>query len=201
MTSNPSTRVDLRLTDGKLGLRGKRTGTHRDALGRALPRRTRASGTATVLICHHAPKSWSARLSGRFHVTDYASFVAWRDWGHGPTRRSRNVFGSAVVCRATARFSMGAWRRTRSMPGKIYPPGGSLEPDDVRADGRVDVWARSFASSRRRRASMRRRRRMADCFCVPDGPRISVAHVASVSIACLRISPEKSAHYLRIAAR
>src|SRR4051794_27559577 len=48
-----------------------------------------------VLMCH-AVDLTDGCLTGQFLTTDFASLLAWRDWGW-PDRSVRNCFGSAVV--------------------------------------------------------------------------------------------------------
>jgi len=90
-----------------------------------------------VLMCHEVQLA-DGRLMGRFLTTDFASFVAWRDWGW-PDRSMRNCFGSAVVLSNDGALIYGRMSEATLNPGKVYPPGGSLEPLDVRPDGMVDV--------------------------------------------------------------
>jgi 8-oxo-dGTP pyrophosphatase MutT (NUDIX family) len=90
-----------------------------------------------VLICTNAELK-DGGLQGDFLKTDYASFVAWRDWGW-PDRSVRNLFGSAAVLSSDRAVLYGRMAGHTLNAGKIYPPGGSLEMMDVKADGRVDV--------------------------------------------------------------
>jgi len=77
-------------------------------------------------------------LSGVCLETDYASFLAWRDWGF-PDLNVANVFGSAVIRSSDGALLFGKMADSTANAGKIYPPGGSLEPDDIGLDGKVDV--------------------------------------------------------------
>src|SRR5205823_14577480 len=77
-------------------------------------------------------------LAGRFLTTDFASFVAWRDWGR-PDRSVCNCFGSAVVLSNDGALIYGRMSQATLNPGRVYPPGGSLEPSDIKPDGTVDV--------------------------------------------------------------
>jgi 8-oxo-dGTP pyrophosphatase MutT (NUDIX family) len=90
-----------------------------------------------VLICTHVGLE-NGGLKGDFLKTDYASFVAWRDWGW-PDKTVCNVFGSAAVVSADKNVLYGRMAGHTLNAGKVYPPGGSLEMTDVMADGRVDV--------------------------------------------------------------
>ena len=90
-----------------------------------------------VLICTRVALKDSV-LAGDFLKTDYASFVAWRDWGW-PDRTVCNMFGSAAVLSADRAVLYGRMAGHTLNAGKVYPPGGSLEMRDVTADSRVDV--------------------------------------------------------------
>jgi 8-oxo-dGTP pyrophosphatase MutT (NUDIX family) len=90
-----------------------------------------------VLICTNVELR-DGGLKGDFLKTDYASFVAWRDWGW-PDKTVCNVFGSAAVLSSDRAVLYGRMAGHTLNAGKIYPPGGSLEMMDVTADGRVDV--------------------------------------------------------------
>lgn len=90
-----------------------------------------------VLMCHSVEVEDSC-LAARFLTTDYASFVAWRDWGW-PDPSVRNCFGSAIVLSNDNALIYGKMSEKTLNPGQVYPPGGSLEPRDITADGFVDV--------------------------------------------------------------
>ncbi len=77
-------------------------------------------------------------LAGTALEGDFASFLAWRDWGF-PEIGLRNLFGSALVLSSDGALLFGVMSAVTANPGKVYPPGGSLEPRDVLPDGRVDV--------------------------------------------------------------
>jgi 8-oxo-dGTP pyrophosphatase MutT (NUDIX family) len=90
-----------------------------------------------VLICTDVALR-DGGLKGNFLKTDYASFVAWRDWGW-PDKTVCNLFGSAAVVSADRAVLYGRMAGHTLNAGKVYPPGGSLEMMDVMSDGRVDV--------------------------------------------------------------
>ncbi len=96
------------------------------------------------------PRIWNGRvLLGRnpvftkgcfcadYFETDFASFLAWRDWGF-PDREVFNGFGmGALRCRDGA-FVLGEMAEHTANAGRIYFPSGTPDPDDVR-DGEVDM--------------------------------------------------------------
>jgi len=90
-----------------------------------------------VLICHDLQVA-EGHLEGRFLTTSFASFVAWRDWDW-PDRSMRNCFGSAVILSNDGALIYGRMSQATLNPGRVYPPGGSLEPSDIKSNGTVDV--------------------------------------------------------------
>jgi 8-oxo-dGTP pyrophosphatase MutT (NUDIX family) len=107
---------------------------------------------------------------------DFAAFIAWRDWGF-PEIGIRNLFGSAAILSADGCLLYGVMGGHTANAGRIYPPGGSLEPRDVTADGRVDVL-RSIALELGEETGLD----PADAEAGPllalfDGPRVSIARV------------------------
>jgi 8-oxo-dGTP pyrophosphatase MutT (NUDIX family) len=90
-----------------------------------------------VLMCNHATLAEGA-LEARFIRSDFASLVAWRDWGL-QLSDALNCFGSAVVMSEDGALLYGRMAEHTLNAGRLYPPGGSLEPADVTAEGRVDV--------------------------------------------------------------
>lgn len=90
-----------------------------------------------VLICTSADVE-AGVLSANLVVTDFASFIAWRDWGW-PDRTVRNCFGVPAVVSRDGELIMGVMAQSTLNAGRVYPPGGSLEPKDVREDGSIDL--------------------------------------------------------------
>ena len=90
-----------------------------------------------VLLCDHAEvidQTFEARLV----KTDYASFVAWRDWER-PDHSVRNLFGVAAAFSGDGALIFGVMNGWTLNAGKSYPPSGTLEPKDVSANGTVDI--------------------------------------------------------------
>lgn len=78
-------------------------------------------------------------LTGTYLETDFASFLAWRDWSF-PDSSVRNVFPQAALLSADGAFLLGVMADYTANPGHIYFPSGTPDPDDVDGD-RVDVEA------------------------------------------------------------
>jgi 8-oxo-dGTP pyrophosphatase MutT (NUDIX family) len=68
--------------------------------------------------------------------TDYASFIAWRDWGF-PDRDVRACFAMGALLSRDGAFLLGVMNAHTAGAGGIYFPSGVLDPGDV-VGGRVD---------------------------------------------------------------
>lgn len=77
------------------------------------------------------------RLSASYFETDFASFLAWRDWGF-PDAEVFNGFGMAALRCCDGAFVMGEMGQHTSNAGRIYFPSGTPDLDDVN-DGAVDI--------------------------------------------------------------
>jgi hypothetical protein len=77
------------------------------------------------------------RFSASYFDADFASFLAWRDWGF-PDVSVFNGFGmGALRCRDGA-FVLGEMSQHTSNAGRIYFPSGTPDLDDV-SGGTVDI--------------------------------------------------------------
>jgi len=76
-------------------------------------------------------------LSADFFETDFASFLAWRDWGF-PDSDVFNGFGMGAVKSSDGAFLLGEMAPHTANAGRIYFPAGTPDPDDIR-DGAVDI--------------------------------------------------------------
>jgi 8-oxo-dGTP pyrophosphatase MutT (NUDIX family) len=83
------------------------------------------------------PEFSADRFSARYLEADFASFLAWRDWGF-PDASVFNGFGMGALRCADGAFVMGEMGRHTSNAGRIYFPAGTPDLDDIR-DGAVDI--------------------------------------------------------------
>src|SRR5262249_42027200 len=72
-----------------------------------------------------------------YFETDFASFMAWRDWGF-PDQSVANCFAMGAIRTADGAYLLGVMGGHTVNAGKIYFPAGTPEPDDV-AGGAVDL--------------------------------------------------------------
>ena len=96
------------------------------------------------------PKLWNGRvllgrdavfaeghLAATYFETDFASFLAWRDWG-APDAAVFNGFGMGALRTSDGAFVMGEMAQHTANAGRIYFPSGTPDLDDVR-DGALDI--------------------------------------------------------------
>lgn len=96
------------------------------------------------------PKIWNGRvllgrdavftdshLAATYFETDFASFLAWRDWGF-PDPAVFNGFGMGALRTSDGAFVMGEMAQHTANAGRIYFPSGTPDLDDVN-DGTLDI--------------------------------------------------------------
>jgi 8-oxo-dGTP pyrophosphatase MutT (NUDIX family) len=77
------------------------------------------------------------RFSSSYFETDFASFLAWRDWGF-PDAGVFNGFGMGALRCADGAFALGEMGQHTSNAGRVYFPSGTPDLDDIR-DGALDI--------------------------------------------------------------
>ncbi|KJC41666.1 hypothetical protein UB31_20880 [Bradyrhizobium sp. LTSP849] len=83
------------------------------------------------------PMFSDGHLAATYFETDFASFLAWRDWGF-PDSAVFNGFGMGALRTSDGAFVMGEMAQHTSTAGRIYFPSGTPDLDDVR-DGMLDI--------------------------------------------------------------
>jgi len=91
-----------------------------------------------VLMCRN-PRAESDVYRADYFETDFASFLAWRDWGF-PDKSVFNGFGAGALRSADGAFVLGRMNAHTANAGRIYFPAGTPDPNDV-VGGRVDLAA------------------------------------------------------------
>ena len=95
----------------------------------ALQRERPALWNGRVLLLHdHAIEGTVFR--GAFLETDFASFIAWRDWDF-PDQTIKNCFSLGALRGADGRYLLGVMGSHTINAGKIYFPAGTPDPDDI----------------------------------------------------------------------
>jgi 8-oxo-dGTP pyrophosphatase MutT (NUDIX family) len=89
-----------------------------------------------VLLARNASFA-GERLEASYFETDFASFLAWRDWGF-PDGAVFNGFGMGALRCADGAFVMGEMAPHTANAGRIYFPAGTPDPDDI-SGGKVDI--------------------------------------------------------------
>lgn len=69
-------------------------------------------------------------LTGTYFETNFASFIAWRDWGF-PDKSIRNCFPMAALRAADGAFLLGVMATHTASAGQIYFPAGTPDPNDI----------------------------------------------------------------------
>lgn len=131
------------------------------------------NGQVLVMYRHRLARG---ALEGAFLQTDFASFMAWRDWGF-PKAGVANCFSMGALRASDGGWIMGVMAPQTSAGGKIHFPAGTPDPDDV-VDGMVDL-----AGSVIREVAEETGLGAGDFIeaggwhCVVDGPRIALMKV------------------------
>src|SRR5580704_14053006 len=141
------------------------------------------------------PELWNGRvLLGRnavragddlradFFETDFASFLAWRDWGF-PDASVFNGFGMGALRCSDGAFVLGEMSPHTSNAGRVYFPSGTPDLDDIR-DGAVDI-AGSVAREVEEETGLTPAdyRAAADWDCVVSGAAIAMIRILDVDLA------------------
>ncbi len=107
-----------------------------DAHWAKLVARRPAMFNGRVLVMHRRNLRDGA-FTGAFFDTDYASFLAWRDFGY-PDATVTNCFAMGALSSREGHFILGVMGPHTANAGMIYFPAGTPDPSDI-AGGRVDL--------------------------------------------------------------
>jgi len=77
-------------------------------------------------------------LRGACFETDYASFLAWRDWNF-PDAAVFNIFASAALRSADGAYLVGEMAPSTAGAGQLYFPCGTPDLDDIDDTGMLDL--------------------------------------------------------------
>ena len=85
-----------------------------------------------VLLLRHGEIADSV-LSGAYSEVDFASFIAWRDWGF-PDKSARNCFAMAALRSTDGAFVLGEMGAHTATAGQIYFAAGTPDRQDLVGD-------------------------------------------------------------------
>jgi 8-oxo-dGTP pyrophosphatase MutT (NUDIX family) len=102
----------------------------------AIKQREKPIWNGRVLLGRN-PVFTADRVSAEYFETDFASFLAWRDWGF-PDKDVFNGFGMGALRCIDGAFILGEMGQHTSNAGRIYFPSGTPDLDDI-TDGTVDI--------------------------------------------------------------
>ena len=130
------------------------TSARRAAIDRHFASRQRerpALWNGRVLLVHHYAIGGGV-LRGACFETDYASFLAWRDWDL-PDAGVFNVFAAAALQAADGAYLLGEMAPSTAAAGQLYFPCGRRTPRTLPPAARSILPAASPASFWRKPAS------------------------------------------------
>jgi 8-oxo-dGTP pyrophosphatase MutT (NUDIX family) len=82
-----------------------------------------------VLLMHRGDLS-DGVLTGTYLETDFASFIAWRDWGF-PDKTVRNCFAMAALRSSDGAFLLGVMGNHTATAGQVYFAAGTPDQNDL----------------------------------------------------------------------
>lgn len=154
-----------------------------------------------VAMRAEVPEAWARMLAKNSHIWDgrilgftppeigadgilrcearedaYSAFLTWREAGFPPIGVF-HIFGTALIVSSDNALVMGVMGGQTANAGRVYPPGGSLEPRDVRPDGVVDADA-CIATELWEETGLRvDEARIGARLAIIEAPRLSIARV------------------------
>lgn len=165
---------------------------------------------ARVMAAH--PQSWDGRILGftqpvvgadgimrcEAYEDAFSTFLTWRDAGF-PDIGMTHMFGTALIHTADNALIFGVMGPQTVNAGRIYPPGGSLEPRDVR-EGLVDAEACIALELDEETGLDAADARLGPLLAVFHGPRVAISRVfhfersADDLLATIRANLERQEH-------
>lgn len=187
----PVTAVDLRCTDGGWAFEE----ANRAAIARHWEKASAQNPrlwNGRTLICTSAVVE-AGVFRARLTAVDYASFVAWRDWGR-PDASVVNCFGVPAVFSADGALLLGVMAPWTLNAGRAYPPSGSLEPKDVRPDGTIDIFANMRAELLEETGLDLEEARPGPMAAIFEGPRLAITRRHDLALNFEQIAARFAAH-------
>lgn len=142
------------------------------------------------------PRFDGGTFSARYFETDFASFLAWRDWSF-PDLAIINGFGMGALRGSDGGFVLGEMAAHTANAGRIYFPSGTPDPSDRRGDS-LDM-AGSVAREVAEEAGLTPDAYVAssEWDCIVAGPLIAIVRVLQVDSPAATIRTRILAHMAR----
>ena len=127
------------------------------------------------------PRFAPDRFGADYFQTDFASFIAWRDWGF-PDKEVFNGSGMGALRSSDGAFVLGEMGAHTANAGRIYFAAGTPDPNDVR-NGAVDLPG-SVAREVEEETGIKPSdyRAAAGWACIDTGPAISMIRKLDVDL-------------------
>lgn len=90
------------------------------------------------IFLQHRWREEGGTYHGDYLETDFAAFLAWREFGF-PGAPMRNGFAMAALKAADGAYLLGEMGQGTANPGKIYFAAGTPDPEDRLPDGTLDL--------------------------------------------------------------
>jgi 8-oxo-dGTP pyrophosphatase MutT (NUDIX family) len=131
-------------------------------------------------------------LRGTFFETDFASFLAWRDWGF-PDAGVTNAFAMGALRSSDGAFLLGEMAAGTANAGKVYFPCGTPDPSDAR-DGMVDLAGSVFREVFEETGLTPDDYEAGGWAMVPAGPRLALIRVLQTRLPADALAARARAH-------
>jgi hypothetical protein len=121
------------------------------------------------------------RLSANYFEVDFASFLAWRDWGF-PDKDVFNGFGMGALLSGDGAFALGVMAEHTANAGRIYFPSGTPDLDDIRGDA-LDIEG-SVAREVEEETGLTAADYQAEAhwYCIHSGPTLAMIRILRVGM-------------------
>ncbi|WP_022724194.1 hypothetical protein [Rhodopseudomonas sp. B29] len=127
------------------------------------------------------PRFDGVYFSAEYFETDFASFMAWRDWGF-PDASVFNGFGMGVIRASDGAIVLGEMGAHTANAGKVYFAGGTPDPSDVR-NRRLEIASSVAREIKEETGLTRLDYHAADHWhCVEAGPLVAMLRILDVDL-------------------
>jgi hypothetical protein len=146
----------------------------------AIKQREKAIWNGRILLGRN-PVFTAERFSASYFDADFASFLAWRDWGF-PDRTVINGFGMGALRCADGVFVLGEMGQHTANAGRVYFPSGTPDLDDISGCA-VDIPG-SVAREVEEETGLTAADYQADghWYCVVSGAAIAIIRILEVAV-------------------